>query len=511
MRNKGRGEKAIYNVTASILSQVVAMISGFVLPHLIIRNFGSAYNGITSSVSQFLSVIALLRGGVGGATRVALYKALANKDIDQVSSTIKATELFMRRIALVFVGFIVVLSCLYPLFVKDEFSWLFSASLVLIISISTFAQYFFGITYQFLLQADQRQYITTFVDILLILLNVGISVVLIKAGAGIHGVKLGSAVVFSILPFFLFFYCNKHYRIKRNVKPDFSSIGQRWDAFFHQLAAFIHGNTDITLLTVFYSQKVISVYTTYYLVGNGIRKILLTISSGIEAAFGDIIAKKEYNVLQEDLRIYETIIHVLSCALFSPALILITPFVRVYTIGVVDINYLRYEFGYLVVVSELLYCLRSPYEAILNAAGHFKQTKKYAFVEAGLNLVVSLCLVINFELIGVVIGTIVAIIFRIVAYGFYVDIKIVHRSVWTGMMRYLVSGLTIFIICLICRFVAMPEMSSYRNWILYAIPITLISMIVTVVINSLLYKHEMIITWQKLTSITKQVLKRSPR
>ena len=70
MSRKGRGEKAVYNVAASILSQIVATISGFVLPHLIMQNFGSAYNGITSSVTQFLSVVALLRGGIGGATRV---------------------------------------------------------------------------------------------------------------------------------------------------------------------------------------------------------------------------------------------------------------------------------------------------------------------------------------------------------------------------------------------------------------------------------------------------------
>lgn len=509
MSGKGRGEKAVYNVTASILSQIVAMISGFILPHLIMRRFGSAYNGITSSITQYLSIIALLRGGVGGATRVALYKALADKDVDQVSSIIKATEIFMRRIALFFGGFIIVFSCVFPFIVKDDFSWLFSASLVLIISISTFAQYFFGITYQFLLQADQRQYVTTFIDIIVVLLNVVLSVVLVNAGVGIHGVKLGSALAFSILPLFLFFFCRKHYQIKKSAKPDFGSIGQRWDAFFHQLAAFVHNNTDVTLLTLFFSQKVISVYTTYYLVGNGVKKILLTVTTGVEAAFGDMIAKDENKVLQENLSIYETIIHILSCVLFGPALILVTPFVQVYTIGVTDANYIRYAFGYLVIISEMLYCLRSPYEAIINAAGHFKQTKKYAFAEAGLNLLISICLVWKFELIGVVIGTLTAIIFRIVVYGVYTDKKIVHRSVWIGAQRFIVSGITIVVSFIICQFIHVPEMNSYLSWILYATPVSVVCLIITIIVNYIFYKEATIATGRKICNIGKRVLKRS--
>lgn len=507
MNRKDRGEKAVYNVTASILSQIVTMISGFVLPHLIMSHFGSAYNGITSSVTQFLSVISLFRGGVGGATRVALYKALANKDTDQINAIIKATEIFMRRIALVFIGFIAVFSCCYPFVVRDDFSWIFSASLVLIISISTFAQYFFGITYQFLLQADQRQYITTFVDIFVLLLNVGLSVILINAGVGIHGVKLGSALAFSILPLFLYFYCRKHYHIKKDVKPDFSSIGQRWDAFFHHVASFVHNNTDVTLLTFFFSQKVISVYTTYYLVGNGIKKILLTVTTGVEAAFGDMIAKDEKKALQDNLGIYETIIHILSCLLFSPAIILITPFVKVYTLGITDVNYIRYVFGYLVVISEMLFCLRSPYEAIINAAGHFKQTKKYAFAEAGLNLIISICLVWKYELIGVVIGTLISIIFRIVVYGVYADLNIVHRPIWIGIKRFLITGLNILVIYLVCQYVKAPQMTSYINWILFAIPITIISIVITTGINLVLYRKETIITGKKIIGIAKRVIK----
>lgn len=145
-----RGKKAAYNSIASLVAEIIAIICGFVLPRLIISNFGSSYNGLTQSVSQFLSIVALMRAGVGGATRAALYKSLANNNEKQISATILATEHFMRKVALIFAFFVIAFSCVYPLIVRSDFDWFFSATLVLIISLSTFVEYYFGITYQIL-------------------------------------------------------------------------------------------------------------------------------------------------------------------------------------------------------------------------------------------------------------------------------------------------------------------------------------------------------------------------
>lgn len=47
----------------------------------------------------------------------------------------------------------------YPYIVRNDFSWAESASLVVIIGIGTFAEYFFGITYKTFLMANQSMYI----------------------------------------------------------------------------------------------------------------------------------------------------------------------------------------------------------------------------------------------------------------------------------------------------------------------------------------------------------------
>lgn len=55
-----RSKKAILNIITSLLLQVVVLICGFIVPKLIITNFGSNVNGLISSITQFLAYISLL-------------------------------------------------------------------------------------------------------------------------------------------------------------------------------------------------------------------------------------------------------------------------------------------------------------------------------------------------------------------------------------------------------------------------------------------------------------------
>ena len=121
-----RGRKAIQNTIFSLLEEFISVVCGFILPRLILSAFGSTYNGLTTSISQFLSCAILLRAGIGGATRVALYKPLADGDQQQINSIVKATDNFMKRIGLILAGLIVSFAVIYPFLIKNEFGWLFS-------------------------------------------------------------------------------------------------------------------------------------------------------------------------------------------------------------------------------------------------------------------------------------------------------------------------------------------------------------------------------------------------
>ena len=473
-----RSKKTIKNTIFSLLEDFVAIICSFILPKLILSHFGSEYNGLTTSISQFLACAVLLRSGIGGATKAALYKPLANNDKDEINSILKATNIFMKRVGIILAISIVLFAAIYPFIANTDFSWVFTFTLFIIIGISTFAESFFGITYLILLQADQKLYISSIFKIIGYIVNVILASLLIISGQTIHVVKLASAIAFCIHPIALNIYVKKKYKIDTNVKPNNKAIEQRWDAFWHQVAVFVNNNTDVMVLTIFTNMLEVSVYSVYHLVIAGLKRFIVAFTQGIDAAFGNMIAKGEKKQLNENLSIIELIIYSVSTLLFTCAIILVLQFVEIYTKGITDTDYLRPMFAYILLAAQFFAAIRLPYQYVVQAAGHFKQTKKYAINEAILNVVISVILVIKFGLIGVSIGTFVAVLYKTITFSNYMSDNVAVRSKLITLKKCLISIGEFFIIFGIVKLINLPIKVNYLSWIVNAIITAFVSIVV---------------------------------
>ncbi len=496
-----RSKKALMNTVASLALQFVTVICGFIVPRLIIGEYGSEVNGLVSSITQFLGYITLFEAGVGGVVRAALYKPLADNDINAMSGIIKATESFFRKIALIFVAYMLVLAGAFPLIVNRSFDSVFTASLVVIIGISTFAQYYFGMTYTVFVQADQRRYITAFLQIFTIILNAVMVVIFVKLGASIHILKLGTAAVYVLRPLLLNVYVNKRYKFDKSAKPNKQAIKQRWDGLGHHIAYFVNLNADVVILTLFskistaFSIAEVSVYTVYHAVVYGIVSITSSISSGMEAGFGNMIAKNEKENLNKKFSLYEFLSYTIITVMFTCAGILIVPFVSVYTSGITDINYIRPLFAYIITAAYAAYAIRSPYNILTLAAGHYRQTRNGAFAEAAINVVISVIGVYFWGIVGVALGTLVAMSFRTVQYAWYLSKNILERSFGIFIKRILTAALASAASILIVYFIPSFSVDSYFTWILFAIETFAVTASVTFVTSLIFSKKEMFDTF----------------
>src|SRR5699024_5583613 len=90
------------------------MISGIILPRLILVQYGSEVNGLVSSIAQFLSVITFLDLGVGSVVQSALYRPLAKNDTQQISEVLKSARNYFRKIAYVLIFYVILLVIFYP-------------------------------------------------------------------------------------------------------------------------------------------------------------------------------------------------------------------------------------------------------------------------------------------------------------------------------------------------------------------------------------------------------------
>ena len=176
-----------------------------------------------------------------------------------------------------------------------------------------------------------------------------------------------------------------------------------------------------------------------------------------------MIAKQENKQIDRNYSVFEVFYFTIATVVFATTMILITPFIKVYTQGITDTNYIRYTFGYLLVISEFIWSIRQPYNELVKAGGHFKETQIGAWLEAGINIIISLILVNKFGIVGVAIGTIIAMLFRTVEFVYYTSKHVIYRKVWISSKKILIVVLQTLIILCIMHYVPSAEIISYKS------------------------------------------------
>ena len=495
-----RSKKLVLNTICSLTNQLVIVICGFILPRMFLTSYGSAVNGLQASITQFLGFITLCELGVGAVVQSALYKPLAQGNEESISQIVCSAERFFHKLGWILAGYTVLLMAFYPLLIKKEFGFIYTASLILIISISAFGQYFLGITYRLLLSADQMGFIQLGLNSLALILNTIVAVFLMKSGAGIHWVKLCSSLMFIMQPVCLALYVHKHYRINHKLKLATEPIKQKWNGIAQHLAMFVLGRTDIVVLTVFSTLDAVSVYTVYNLVVNGIKQFVLALTTGVQATFGNMLANREMDNLRLSFSHFEWLMHTATTFLFGMTGLLIINFVRVYTQGVTDTNYVVPSFAILFTCAIATNCLRLPYNIVILAAGHYKETQNSAFIESGLNIVLSVALVFQYGLTGVAIGTLVALLFRTVYFAHYLSKNILGHE-FTHFKKHLVVDFLIIggMIGATSSFIL--EDISYWAWFVLACKTGIVCLVISALINYLFYRQELTLLYKRFVKI----------
>ena len=485
-----RKKKFLLNSFSGLFKQLVTLICGFVMTKAILMFYGSSINGLVASITQFLGFISFLEMGIGPVIQSNLYKPLAQNDTIQISKIVKSSEKFFRRIAYIFVVYIIILCFVFPRVINSDYTFLFTASLVLIISISSLAQYYFGMTYQLLLNADQKGYVQITLQWITLLVNTGLCILLMNFGVSIHVVRLVTAAIYVFRPLFLCLYVRKHYSIDKQITYDVDPIKQKWNGFAQHLSAVVVDNTDVAVLTVMSSLKNVSVYTVYYSVVYGITQVIMTTVNGLEAMWGNMLANEEWDTLRESFSFTEWLVHTMVTVIFVAAGLLITPFVLVYTSGVTDANYNQPLFGALLIAAFAMQCYRVPYFRIIKAAGHYKETQNGAFITMGLNIIISILFVKKFGLIGVAIGTLVALIFHTCYFAVYLTKQILQRKI-TYFLKHLFVDAVIAIISVLLVELYIGTADGYLTWIIMAIKVTASVAGVSLIGNLIFYNKQL--------------------
>ena len=475
-----------FNMAASLICQIVTLISGLVVQRYILLAFGSTYNGLTSLISQVMSYLVLLEAGLGAASTQALYKPLSDNDWVKASGIMNATAISYRNVGFMFSALLVGGALIVPLIASGEVEFVIAALLTLLIGGSHIFTYMISGKYSAFLTAERKTYVRyTFTTITTILSTI-FRVVALSSGVGIIAVQ-AIGLFFAILNGVLIsLYVIKNYKqLDRSVKPDFPAIGKRWNVLIHQLSGLVVTHNDVLIISLGDTLKQVSVFSSYNMIYSHLGAVLQ--STFLQAPQGDFgrVYSKDKAAFEKMYAVYETLITIVTFIICSIALVMTLPFIALYTEGITDAQYINQWYPVLFVAVFFMNNIRTPAMLTVNAAGAFKETQWGAIVEMVINLVASLTLFFFTDLgiCGLLLGKVISYLFRTPEIFIYVYRNLINRSCFK-LFRLLIANIAAFAVIAIIFFVLFPVFTaSYFEWVLWAIIITVVSLITYLAFN----------------------------
>lgn len=496
-----RDKKSLLNFSTSLFYKIATIVVGIVLPKLFITSYGSAINGLQASVTQIFSYITLLEAGVGSATLQSLFKPVAERDHQKANAYLSATTKYYDKIGIIYFLILTALAAIYPLIVSvDDTSYLTVFAFILITGALNGINFFYLAKVKLLISAEGDGYIVSVLSMIIYLCSSACKIILILLGSNILIVQGAFLAINLFFTFCYYLVAKKKYPwLSFRETPDFSCVEQKNSVLLHKISGLIFQNVDVLLLTFLCDLKIVSIYTMYKLVVNMLTTIVATFGDSFHFVFGQTFntekaeKKPRFCSIIDCFNVYYSAI---AFGLFAVMFLLILPFMRLYTEGM-DINYIYPVLPYLYLTIELLTVGREAMMRTIEVAGHFKKTQWRAVTEAIINLVVSIIAVFICQhyfgaiggLYGVLIGTVISMLYRTLDINLYANKKILNRSSLKSFKVFLTNGVLFVAVCFLAQNITINP-GGYLSFFIYAAVTTICILPVFVLIQSLVNPAE---------------------
>lgn len=489
-----RKQQSIQNALFALLSELLVAVVGFLFPQAIIHNYGSATNGLITSLQQMMQYFTLVEAGLSGAAVFALYKPLAEQDTDQIQRILCTARKLFTNIGLVFTAIVVGASVVYPLFIADTGypNWMVSV-LFCLIGINGATQLFFIGKYKVLLNASQNnRYVvalnaasTCLFSLSIILASVLKAHILVAVAVGCTA-YLVRAVCYYLVVKRLF----PQYRYT-GKKPDYPFQNQR-EVFIQQILSLLVMNSSVLILSFTKTDmEQISVFTVYNMVLAAVLMLTNAVHNGVSASFGDLIARGDKAKLRNAYSQYELLYQFFFTVVFSCVIALFLPFIRIYSKDFTDAQYIRPRLCMLFGILGAVWSVRIQQSILIVAAGKFKEIQRGSILEAVLAIVLSLAGLYLGGLEGLLLGRVLAALYRAIDFTRFSHRYVLEASPWLTVKGILGSSVVIAAVGLSSHaLLTRISIDNYIQWALYALCVAFCSGILSLPIQGLLYRPQ---------------------
>ena len=484
-------KRTAYNAVASLLNLVVNNLLSFLLIRVVLLKMGSDYNGLNSTTAQFLSILLIFENSFTNAIQVALYKPFQSGDLENLNALCTKAKKTFNLCGLIMFGGGLVSAAVFALTVKSGYDYPTIFAVIAISVISSMLSSLLSSRYRVLFQVSQSEYIVTLITAICHTLSQISAFILVHVNVNIIQLRLSYAA-FSVLQCVVICAVGRKMfkDVNFSVKGPLPKIKGTKEVMVSVSTSVVYRSAPTFYLTSFLGTVFTSIYAVYKSILGIIENVLWAILNAPKNAVGQTLSSDDQENKNRIINQYEFTVILFATVLLSVTYSLLVPFIKLYTAGVNDANYVNEAMAALMVLSSYATFLHVPAGTCINLSGQFKLMQK--------NQIIALAALI----VGIVIGGFAAGIYGILSAVLAVAVllavleirgsrKYVITSGYGKFLKVLfVNGITGAAVSVFGKLLLSKYITSYIYFFLIAAVMTVITACIIFLANYLIFKND---------------------
>lgn len=436
--SKSRIKNSRRNIVRGAFKQVLSIGSQFVLRTVIIYVLGSEYQGVNGLFTSLLTILNLSDLGFSAAVTYILYKPIAEEDqvsINGIISYLKKVYLIIGTIILV-IG-LAMMPFLNLLISGEKPSDINIHVLFLIYLINSALSYFLFAYKSALLTAYQREDLVSNSYTISLVFTRAIQIVLLLLFHNYYLYAIVLPVGSVVNNILVQIYSKKYFP---NSRPDGSvgpktkfELNQQVKAIFvNRLSDVARNSFDNIVLSSCLGLVAVASYDNYYYIYSAIIGFMGIIVHGVKASIGNSLVVESLEKNKNDLDLFTFLFMWVAGWCTVCLVVLYQPFMDIWMHKRKELILPLYD---MILFCIYFYTMSMTYSknAFLEARGLFKECQKWYVGEAAFNLLLNILLGSKFGITGILIATIITIVF----FNFYGGSKVMfHYYFGKGITKY---------------------------------------------------------------------------
>jgi len=433
-----RKELAMKSSIIGVLAKLCSTILSFITTRFFVRYLGVELLGINGVFSNVLGFLQLAEMGIGTAITYALYQPIVDGNVKEIQILMGFYKKIYRCICALILVFGVLLTPFLTFFVEDAAYSNSYLVLIYYIQLASSASTYLLAYKRNLLYADQKQYISTFIDICVnaCCCIMRILVILYIRSYIIYLLILVLQNIVSNL--IISSYCNRQYPyLKEKAQDAYDKMDQLKanvrNLMIGRVGGWVYSSTDHLIISKFVGVTAVGLISNYYTLRTALCSIVGSIVAPIQPMMGNYVrsCKKKEKVFELFLN-YSFIRFCIANVVTVGFIVMCNPVVELWLGG----QYLLPKYiVVLLAVDMFISVTHGPTGEFVQVLGLFYDDRNMSLLGMAINLVSSLVLVQVLGIGGVLAGTVIAQCYYWFARARIVFRQYFHKGTWKYVFR----------------------------------------------------------------------------